>query len=99
MKNNTSLSDSVIYFISGGLAAQIAWTVALPIDTMKSMAQTSDGFDSTLKFMKQTISKRGIQGLYVGIEAALLRAFPANGALFLGYELSKEMLTKNMLHD
>jgi hypothetical protein len=35
--------------------------------------------------------ERGIKGLYVGLGPTLLRAFPANAALFLGVESGKKL--------
>jgi solute carrier family 25 (mitochondrial carnitine/acylcarnitine transporter), member 20/29 len=35
--------------------------------------------------------ERGIKGLYAGLGPTLIRAFPANAALFLGVESSKKL--------
>ena len=39
------------------------------------------------------MKKQGIRGLYNGIEVAVIRAFPANAALFLGYEITKKLIS------
>lgn len=36
--------------------------------------------------------ERGVAGLYSGTFPALVRSFPANAALFLGYELTRRGL-------
>jgi Mitochondrial carrier protein len=38
--------------------------------------------------------ERGIIGLYSGLGPTLIRAFPANAALFLGVELGKRAFDK-----
>ena len=38
--------------------------------------------------------ERGIVGLYSGLGPTLIRAFPANAALFLGVELGKRAFDK-----
>ena len=34
----------------------------------------------------------GFLSLFAGIEVAVVRAFPANAALFVGYELSRKLM-------
>ncbi len=88
-----SMPDELNYFISGGLAGCVGWTVAMPFDVPKTNVQAS--YDSKivgtyvpelLKIAKQ----RGIGGLYSGLGPTLVRAFPANAALFLGVETGKK---------
>jgi hypothetical protein len=43
--------------------------------------------------------ERGIIGLYSGLGPTLIRAFPANAALFLGVELGKRAFDKYVWHD
>jgi hypothetical protein len=40
----------------------------------------------------QVARERGPRALYKGLGVAILRAFPANAALFLGYEIVREIL-------
>ncbi len=43
--------------------------------------------------------ERGIVGLYSGLGPTLIRAFPANAALFLGVELGKRAFDKYVWSD
>jgi len=36
----------------------------------------------------------GVRALYSGLTPTMIRTFPANGALFLGYELSRKLMMK-----
>mmetsp|Transcript_14868 Transcript_14868/g.32524 ORF Transcript_14868/g.32524 Transcript_14868/m.32524 type:complete len:294 (-) Transcript_14868:2115-2996(-) len=88
----TQWEQSSIYFISGGLAGQVGWTVSIAPDSIKSQIQTSDVKIRILETAKHIYKMRGLRGFFAGIEVAVLRAFPANAALFMGYEYSKQML-------
>jgi solute carrier family 25 ornithine transporter 2/15 len=91
--NFPSLSESSVYFISGGFSGQIAWAASMPMDVVKSVMQTQEipmTFNSTLSLLYR---QRGIGGLYNGIGVAIIRAFPANAALFVGYEYSRKLMT------
>lgn len=89
-KQHSTLSDTTIYFISGGIAGQIGWIVSIAPDSIKSRMQTSIQPTNILETYREIVKTRGIRGLFVGIEVAIVRAFPANAALFLAYELSRE---------
>ncbi len=52
------------------------------------------GFRAAAQLARQLYAAHGISVFYKGVAAAVLRAFPANGALFFGYELSRAALTK-----
>ena len=91
-KKNTGWSDPTIYFVSGGLAGQIAWILSIAPDSVKSKIQTSflpTGISTTAR---QIMSEQGIRGFFIGIEVAVIRAFPSNAALFVGYELTRSLL-------
>lgn len=80
---------------AGGMAGIFNWIVALPPDTLKSRLQTAPegtypkGIRSVFA---QMIKEEGIMALYKGATPVMLRAFPANAACFLGYELSMKFL-------
>jgi hypothetical protein len=74
--------------------------VCVPIDLVKSRMQAgalsspvpgiATGLQSTgvLGTIRAIHSLGGVRLFYNGATAAVVRAFPANGALFLGYELA-----------
>ena len=87
-----SMPDELNYFISGGLAGMFGWTVAMPFDVPKTNVQSrwdTKVIGSYLPEMASIIRKRGVLGLYDGLLPVLIRAFPANAALFLGVEMGK----------
>jgi len=98
LRQHTQLTDSAIYFLSGGLAGQLGWIVSIVPDTIKSRIQTRPasglrtGEEGVLSTARTILRAQGVRGLFAGVEAALIRAFPANAALFLGYEMSREIV-------
>jgi len=79
---------------AGGLAGMACWTVGIPADVLKSRYQTApEGKYSGLPDVyRALIKEEGHAGLFRGLRPALLRAFPANAACFLGMEVSKNLL-------
>ncbi|TDH73121.1 hypothetical protein CCR75_004268 [Bremia lactucae] len=75
---------------SGGLAGATSWAIMFPADVLKSRMQTASsvGSLSLNKAFHAVYSELGIHGFYRGWSAAVLRAFPANGSLFLGVEMT-----------
>ncbi len=70
-----------------------------PCDVIKSRLQVSAdaahvGLRAAPLLARQLYASHGIAVFYKGVAAAVMRAFPANGALFLGYELPRAALTK-----
>jgi len=92
-----SMPDELNYFMSGGIAGMGAWFVAMPFDVPKTNVQSrydtkvmGSYFPELIRVAKQ----RGIGGLYAGLGPTLIRAFPANAALFLGVESGKKLFDK-----
>jgi solute carrier family 25 carnitine/acylcarnitine transporter 20/29 len=81
--------------IAGGLAGMVTWTVSIPADVLKSRYQTApEGtYTGIWQVYRRLMNEEGISALFRGIGPALLRAFPANAACFLGLEISKRFLT------
>jgi solute carrier family 25 carnitine/acylcarnitine transporter 20/29 len=44
--------------------------------------------------LREVLRENGVRGFYRGWSAAVLRAFPANAALFWGVEMSNSLLQK-----
>ncbi|GKZ00506.1 hypothetical protein MPSEU_001003000 [Mayamaea pseudoterrestris] len=79
--------------LAGGLAGMANWTIALPMDVIKSRFQVG-AYSSCWQVVTDLIRHEGPSALFRGLSPALLRAFPANAACFLGAETVRTMLTK-----
>ena len=75
-------------------AGQFGWIVSIAPDTVKSVIQTSEAPQSITQTATSIYKAKGVGGFFVGSGIAMLRAFPANAALFLGYEYSKKLLSR-----
>ncbi|UJR24589.1 hypothetical protein I4U23_005964 [Adineta vaga] len=70
---------------------------AMPADVLKSRLQSapSDKYPHGARdVFRELRKKEGLGSLYRGTTAILIRAFPANAACFLGYEIAMEALNK-----
>lgn len=88
-----SMPEELNYFISGGLAGCVGWTVAMPFDVPKTNVQASYEtrvLGSYIPELFRIARQYGLAGLYQGLGPTLVRAFPANAALFLGVETGKK---------
>ena len=89
----SSLSPAYILF-AGGCGGVSNWLVSIPPDVIKSRLQTAPegtykGFvDCGTKLVKA----EGMGALFKGVGPAMIRAFPANAACFLGMEISRSLL-------
>ena len=89
-----SMPDELNYFMSGGLAGMFGWTFAMPFDVPKTNVQSrydTKVFGSYIPELVKIARQRGLAGLYSGLGPCLVRAFPANAALFLGVETGKKV--------
>ncbi|XP_004397813.1 PREDICTED: mitochondrial ornithine transporter 2 [Odobenus rosmarus divergens] len=81
--------------LSGGIAGICLWLVIYPVDCIKSRIQVLSMSGKQAGFLGTLISivkNEGIAALYSGLTATMIRAFPANGSLFLAYEYSRRMM-------
>ena len=91
------MPDELNYFISGGLAGMAGWAMAMPLDVPKTNVQArydTKVWGSYSPEFTKIFRERGIRGLYSGLGPTLIRAFPANAALFLGVETSKKLFDR-----
>ena len=87
-----AMPEELNFFISGGLAGMVGWMCAMPFDVPKTNVQASYKtrvLGSYIPEIVRIARERGFTGLYSGLGPTLVRAFPANAALFLGVELGK----------
>lgn len=86
------MPDEMRYFLSGGFAGMLGWAVAMPFDVPKTNVQSrydTKVLGSYLPEMAKIGRERGWLAFYAGLGPTLVRAFPANAALFLGVEMGK----------
>uniref|UniRef100_A0A673JWJ4 Mitochondrial ornithine transporter 1-like n=1 Tax=Sinocyclocheilus rhinocerous TaxID=307959 RepID=A0A673JWJ4_9TELE len=80
---------------SGGFGGACLWLVVYPIDCVKSRIQVlslagkQEGF---LKTLMGILRNEGVAPLYSGLTPTMIRTFPANGTLFLAYEVSRKIM-------
>lgn len=80
-------------YLAGGFGGAFAWSISFPMDCIKSKIQTADK-NLNLSQASQLIYKSaGLHGFYRGWTAAVIRAFPANAGLILGYEFALKLLS------
>lgn len=80
---------------AGGMAGVFNWLVAIPPDVLKSRLQIApEGkYPKGMRdVMKELMRNEGIFALYKGVTPVMIRAFPANAACFMGYELAMKFL-------
>jgi hypothetical protein len=75
------------------LAGQIAWAASIAPDSIKTVIQTSEMPQSIRDTARAIYRTKGFRGFFAGLGVALVRAFPANAALFVGYEYAKAGLS------
>eukprot|EP00002_Diphylleia_rotans_P005185 TRINITY_DN14304_c0_g1_i1.p1 TRINITY_DN14304_c0_g1~~TRINITY_DN14304_c0_g1_i1.p1 ORF type:complete len:305 (-),score=69.48 TRINITY_DN14304_c0_g1_i1:185-1099(-) len=82
--------------VSGGMAGVFNWLIALPPDTLKSRFQTAapGTYSGVLDCYRNLIRTDGYLGLFRGFGPIMARAFPANAACFVGYEVAMSLLNK-----
>ena len=89
-----ALSPAAI-LCAGGLAGVANWTIAIPPDVLKSRFQSApEGTYRGIADVYRTLMlKEGPSALFAGLRPAMIRAFPANAACFLGMEWARSMLS------
>ncbi|EDO41788.1 predicted protein [Nematostella vectensis] len=76
---------------AGGTAGMLNWAAAIAQDVLKSRLQTApEGTypKGVRDVFRQMMREEGPSALFRGLTPVMLRAFPANAACFLGYELA-----------
>ena len=91
--------EFLVSFVSGGMAANTFWVIALPADCIKNrmMAQRDivpPLYPNVLSCIKHIYRIEGINGFYRGVVPCALRSFPTNGAAFVCAEFVQKYLPK-----
>jgi hypothetical protein len=79
-------------YLAGGFAGAFAWSLSFPMDCIKSKIQTAKVNLSWRHAATEIHRSSGWRGFYRGWTAAVIRAFPANAGLLLGYEIVLKLL-------
>jgi solute carrier family 25 (mitochondrial carnitine/acylcarnitine transporter), member 20/29 len=76
---------------AGGMAGVANWTVAIPIDVVKSQWQVSEPgqYRNVQAIVHQLYQTHSIRAFFTGLSPAFLRTFPANAACFLAADTVK----------
>ncbi|XP_076358640.1 mitochondrial carnitine/acylcarnitine carrier protein-like [Tachypleus tridentatus] len=80
---------------AGGMAGVFNWIVAIGPDVLKSRLQTAPQgtYPRGIRdVFRRTLAEEGVTALYRGLTPVMLRAFPANAACFLGFEVAMKAL-------
>ena len=79
--------------ICGGLAGTIMWATVLPLDVAKTRIQVAMPGSKRDLGLLATLAKLRREGkLYSGLAPTLVRAFPANAAQWLAWEVAADLL-------
>ncbi|XP_036022656.1 mitochondrial ornithine transporter 1 isoform X2 [Onychomys torridus] len=81
--------------LSGGFGGICLWLAVYPVDCIKSRIQVlsmSGKQTGLVRTFLSIVKNEGITALYSGLKPTMIRAFPANAALFLAYEYSRKLM-------
>ncbi|XP_022139817.1 mitochondrial arginine transporter BAC1 [Momordica charantia] len=87
--------DMGIGILTGGLGGVAFWSAVLPLDVAKTIIQTSPDKTATRNpfiVLSSIHRTAGIRGCYTGLGPTILRAFPANAAAIVCWELAMKVL-------
>ncbi|KAJ3318324.1 carnitine transporter [Boothiomyces sp. JEL0866] len=93
VKNDRNVMPMGWTLVAGGIAGMVNWTIAIPIDTLKTRVQASKELGIRTAF-NSLIKDGGAFALFKGLGPTLLRAFPASAAFFFGVETSTKILNQ-----
>jgi len=79
---------------AGGSAGVANWLIGMPADVLKSRLQTAPAgtYNGIRDVFAELMRKEGPLALYKGVTPVMLRAFPANAACFIGFEIAMKFL-------
>lgn len=78
-------------FINGAVSHCITWAIFIPVDTIKTNVQRTEG-GGVLVVIKEIHGKYGITGFWRGLIPACIRTIPISGCAMLSYEGVRNML-------
>eukprot|EP00977_Amphora_coffeiformis_P027909 scaffold34660_cov175-Amphora_coffeaeformis.AAC.5 len=80
---------------AGGMAGIANWVISIPPDVLKSRYQSAPPgqYANLLDVYRHLMRTEGPSALFAGLRPAMIRAFPANAACFMGMELARKTLS------
>ncbi|CAK9269958.1 unnamed protein product [Sphagnum jensenii] len=90
-----ALLETGIGIVTGGLAGTVFWLSVLPLDVAKTRIQTAIDLNvnrNPFYQIRLVYRQAGLKALYAGIGPTLARAFPANAAAIVTWELTARLL-------
>ncbi|XP_015063344.1 mitochondrial arginine transporter BAC1 isoform X1 [Solanum pennellii] len=92
---SSQLIDVGVGIMSGGLGGIAFWSAVLPLDVAKTIIQTTPEKNHSrnpFSVLNLIYRRSGLRGCYTGLGPTLVRAFPANAAAIVAWELSAKLL-------
>ncbi|KAL6333457.1 hypothetical protein AAG906_028642 [Vitis piasezkii] len=93
--DHNDLIDVGIGIVTGGLGGVAFWSAVLPLDVAKTIIQTASDKSSTknpFRILNSIYRRAGLKGCYTGLGPTIARAFPANAAAIVTWELAIKLL-------
>ncbi|XVF27613.1 hypothetical protein REPUB_Repub14bG0123200 [Reevesia pubescens] len=93
--DHSNLIDMGIGILSGGLGGVAFWSAVLPLDVAKTIIQTSPDKSyptNPFQVLNSIYRRAGLRGCYAGLGPTIVRAFPANAAAIVTWELAMKLL-------
>ncbi|XP_062013115.1 mitochondrial arginine transporter BAC1 isoform X1 [Rosa rugosa] len=93
--DHKNLIDVGVGIVSGGLGGIAFWSAVLPLDVAKTIIQTSADKNSTrnpFQILSSIYRMAGLKGCYTGLGPTIVRAFPANAAAIVSWEIAIKLL-------
>lgn len=92
--DDPSRLSPIAVMTAGGFAGMACWGSSIMPDNLKSRFQTApEGkFRGVADVYRAVVKEQGYGALFTGFRPAMIRAFPANAACFLGMEIAKKLL-------
>lgn len=91
-KNYPDLPPIVNVLLGGASAGLSFWSVALPVDTIKSIIQTDTSGRSPSELIAEKLKRDGVKGLYRGWSVAFTRGIPSATIVFLTYSTALDLI-------
>lgn len=95
LKDTTTGREMVAPMLGGVVAGILFWTSNYPCDYIKTQLQAGQGTVSGRQIIRDTYFSGGVRAFYKGFASCLLRAAPANAAVWLGIELTTKFMIKH----